>query len=318
MRIALVTGDLDRADDPALAGFAVTADQPLIDALRVRGAEVARPSWRDASVDWSGFDVAVVRTTWDYRAHRDAFVAWAGEVAAVTSLWNPPDVLRWNTHKSYLLELEDHGAPVVPSAWLGAGDAVTLADLLEHRGWSDVVLKPAVGAGSTGVLRVRADAPSDADRAVTADVLARGGVGDATDVHHGQRHLDALLAQGDVVVQAFQPGAVTQGERSVFVIDGQATHVVRAAAVGPGMRGATRRLQPPQRETLDRETAQLATWVVDATGAELLYARVDLLDDELGAPQVLELECTEPDLALGLAPDATNRFAAAIVQLATR
>lgn len=292
VRVALVTGALSTEVPDAgesLAAFAARADAPLVDALRMRGAAVERPSWRDERLDLSRFDVAVVRTTWDYRDDRDAFVAWAARAERDVALWNPADVVRWNTHKSYLMELEERGAPVVPTAWLGRGDAVDLRALLEARGWGAAVVKPAVGSGGVGVRTV------DAGRA-----------GDA------QAHLDALLAHGDALVQPRLASAAQRGERSVVVVDGQATHVVRTAPVVDGQ-ATSRRASSSVRERLDRETAQLARWAVDALGTELLHARVDLLDDELGAPQIVEVEATEPHLYLELDDAAPHRLAEAIL-----
>jgi glutathione synthase/RimK-type ligase-like ATP-grasp enzyme len=272
------------------AGFVASVDQPLVDALVARGVEVARPGWRDGGVDWAGFAVAVVRTTWDYRWDRDAFVDWAAATGALTTLVNPPDVLRWNTHKSYLLELEERGAPVVPTAWLGAGDTIDLAALLRARGWGSAVVKPAVGAGSEGLWRV-----------------------DADDVDAGAAHLDALLAAGDALVQPYLPAVEERGELSVVVVDGQVTHAVRKI---PGNGDFRVQREFGARAVVERpseDAARLARWVVEATGADLLFARVDLLEDDDGALQVTELEATEPDLYLVLAPEAAARLADAIV-----
>jgi O-ureido-D-serine cyclo-ligase len=49
---------------------------------------------------------------------------------------------------------------------------------------------------------------------------------------------------------------------------------------------------------------------------ELLYARVDLIHDDDGAPRVLELELTEPSLFFGHAPGSADRFARVIVERA--
>jgi glutathione synthase/RimK-type ligase-like ATP-grasp enzyme len=294
-RVALVTGDVDRAAAEHL-------DAPLAAALAERGAEVVTPSWRDAGVSWSSFDVAVVRTTWDYPSDREAFVAWAAATGEATRLVNPPDVLRWNTHKSYLLELEDRGAPVVPTAWLGAGDEVDLAALLRSRGWSRAVIKPAVGVGSQGVLPV-----ADDGRRGVADDGPRAAADGA-----GQRHLDTLLAAGDVLVQPYLDG-VADGELSVVVVDGEPSHAVRKLPAAGEFRVQPQYGGTSRPEVLDRDIAALARWVVDAVGTPLLLARVDLITDPSGTPQLSELEATEPDLLLHAAPQAAGRIADAVL-----
>lgn len=286
MHIALVTGG-------ALPELATAADAPLVDALTQRGVEVSRPRWDDIDVVWSGFDAAVVRTTWDYAPRRNDFVAWAVAASAATRLWNPADVLRWNTHKSYLLELEERGAPVVPTAWLGRGDRIALADVLDHRGWKTAIVKPAVGASSHGLFRV-----------------------DAAAIGSAQAQLDRLLAEGDALVQPYLDAIEHTGELSVVIVDGEVSHAVRKRPasgdfrVQPSLGGTAERAEP------DRPTQALARWVVEATGVELLLARIDLIPDATGALQLVELEATEPNLYLSAVPDAAGQVADAIVRRA--
>jgi glutathione synthase/RimK-type ligase-like ATP-grasp enzyme len=243
-------------------------------------------------------DVALVTAdTFDYTARREEFVAWAEAAGAVTSLWNRPDVLRWNTHKGYLLELEDRGAPVVPTAWLAQGDRVSLRELRASRDWGRVIVKPAVASGSDGLFRT---APDDDDGPLGA----------------GQAHLDALLADGDVMVQPYLPSVETEGEVSVVLIDGQVSHVVRKRPVAGEFRIQEQFGGRYERVALDgdgAEPAALARWIVEATGHELLIARVDLLRAEDGAWQLAELEVTEPDLYLGVAPEAAEPLAEAVL-----
>ncbi len=285
MDVALVTSELD----VSVAAYAATMDVPLRAELEHRGAKVHTPRWDDEYVDWDAFDLALVRTTWDYPGRRDAFVAWAARAGSSTSLWNPADVLRWNTHKSYLIELEERGAPVVPTAWLAAGDRVDLADLLAARGWPRAVVKPAVAAGARGLRRVGAFGSSPDADAVDA-----------------QAHLDGLLAAGDVMVQPYLDAVERDGEVSVVLVDGVVTHAVRKT---PGPEDFRIQLQHGgryQRLGLDgdgAEPAALARWILEASGHDLLYARVDLLRDDNGAWQLAELELTEPDLHLAQAPE---------------
>jgi hypothetical protein len=48
-------------------------------------------------------------------------------------------------------------------------------------------------------------------------------------------------------------------------------------------------------------------------GADPLYARVDVVDGPEGDPVVLELEAVEPNLFLGMSPDAAGRLADALL-----
>lgn len=264
-------------------------DDDLRDALEARGISAELAVWNDPEVAWERYDRVVIRSTWDYTADRDAFVAWAEQVEAVTPLDNSAAVVRWNTHKGYLMELEDRGAPVVPTAWLARGAEVDLERLLAERGWDDVVVKPAVGAGAEGLVRVPA-----------------GQVG------LGQHHLDALLRAGDVMIQPFLRRIGEDGELSVIVIDGSVTHAIRKRPAAGEIRiqiehgGRYERVDPTPAQS------DLAAWIVETVGHDLLYARVDLVPDDTGTWQLSELEATEPSLYLSWAPDAADRLAAAI------
>lgn len=278
---ALVQEDLDQDDTVLLA------------ALQAAGHHADLRAWDDPDVDWSEPDVVVVRSTWNYHPQRDAFLAWADRVAAVSVLHNPADVLRWNTHKSYLLELEERGAPVVPTAWLARGDRIDLALLAASRGWVEVVCKPAVGAGSDGVVHLPAE--------------------------EGQAALDALVAAGDAMVQPFVSTVRTHGELSVIVLAGEVSHAVwKRPAPGSILVQVEHGGVYEPLEEVPTDVADLARWVVEATGHDLLYARVDLLVDEAGTWMVTEVELTEPALYLDLVEGTAERLVAALEQRVAR
>ena len=273
------------------AGLPVTDQDegPLLAALERQGVQAGLAVWDDASFAWDEVQLVVIRSTWDYWDRRDEFVHWAERVEQVTELWNPAAVIRWNTHKSYLIELEERGAPVVPTAWLGQGDRVSLERLLRERQWKRAVIKPAVGAAADGLHVVEPHA-----------------------VDLAQHHLDALLRRGDAMIQPLLASVHEEGEWSVVLIDGLHSHTVLKRAAPGDVRtqvdfGATYEPVTPDRELVD-----LAEWVVGSTGHELLYARVDVLRDRDGTPQLSELEVTEPSLYLSWVPEAADRFAAAI------
>lgn len=265
-------------------------DARLIDALRSRGASVELYRFDDPSVDWSAVTVAVVRSADPSAVTHPGFLPAAQHVAASTNLWNPPEVLRWNTHRSYLLELEERGAPVVPTAWTAQGDRIDLQRLLIARGWDAVTLVSPVRGGDARAVRV-----------------GRDGV----DVAAGQRHLDALLKVGDAMMRSSPQASDDVAARSVVVIDGEVSHAVR--------HGPTNRPDDVSASPVDAETDALTRWIIDAIGVELLYASVRLLDDELGLPQLVEVDATAPAVHLGAAhPAAAERFADAILRRGRR
>ena len=266
----------------------------LRDRLRARGLDAGPAVWDDPDVAWDGYDLVLVRSTWDYALRRTAFLAWAAEVAGRTRLHNPPAVLAWSTDKHYLLELADAGLPVVPSAIVEPGD-----DPGRHpfRGVEHVV-KPCVSAGSKDTLRCGAD---EADRS--------------------SGHARALLDAGrPVLVQPYLAAVDEVGETAVVAIDGVASHAVRKGpllARGAGLvDGLFAAEDITARDPSPAETevaARVLEHVTGRAGRAPLYARVDLLPGPDG-PLVLEVELAEPSLFLEHADGAADRLAAAVAR----
>ena len=124
-------------------------DQDLmLEALAGRGLSAGLAAWNDPDVDWSRSRVAVVRSTWDYYHDRDGFVRWAERAGAATRLFNPAPVLAWNSDKIYLGELAARGLSVVPTVFVERGERRDLGATMDERGWTKVVVKPRISAGS--------------------------------------------------------------------------------------------------------------------------------------------------------------------------
>ena len=278
--LALVV-DANHCDEAHNSEFRML--KPELAARRLSAALVA---WDDPAVDWSAFRLCVIRATWDYHLRLPEFLAWAERVAAQTALWNPLDLVRWNTHKSYLRDLERQGVAIVPTVWAPRGTGLDLAALLAERGWTEAVVKPAVSASAY------------ATRLVTSETIAQG-----------QTHLDALLAERDMMIQPFLASVTTTGERSLVYFDGALSHtILRSPALGKDTTADTGLIPN------DAEEAAFAGHVMQTFNRETLYARVDIAHDDAGDLRLMELELVEPWLGLELAPDAATRFAAAIAR----
>lgn len=261
-------------------------DAALVDALRERGLDPRPAVWSDPDVDWGAFDLCLIRTVWDYFHRPGEFLDWVDRAGAQVEMWNPPQMLRWNAHKSYLRELETAGVPVIPTLWLERGSTPDLPGLLAERGWPDSILKPAVAGGSLGLLRVGDPAAA-------------------------RSHLQGLLEEGDAMAQPFLP-SITGGELSIVCVDGEPSHAVRKTPragdirVQPEHGGLVERAEPDARE------AEVARQVLAALPHPALYARVDLVRADGGEPLLIEVECIEPRLFLSHDQAAAGRVAAAV------
>jgi len=264
----------------ALAGCAGVddPDEPLlVAALERLGVAAVGLAWDDSGVDWPAYDLVVVRSTWDYVARREEFLAWAD---AVPRLANRASVLRWNTDKRYLASLAAAGVPVVPTAYVD-GDFEPPA--------GEYVVKPTISAAGHDTVRY---GPGDEQAARTQVAALRG-------------------AGRTVMVQPYVATVEQTHETSVLFVGGAYSHGARK---GPLLAGGT--VAAPEawdigpREPSAAELA-VADQVLAAVEEPLLYARVDLLTGPDG-PMLLELEATEPFLFLSFAAGAADRFARAI------
>jgi glutathione synthase/RimK-type ligase-like ATP-grasp enzyme len=257
----------------------------VVEALREAGTLADLHAW-DATVDWAGYDLVVVRSPWDYFDHLDRFLRWVEGVEAATRIVNPATVIRWNSHKGYLAEMGERGVPVLPTILL-AGGTTDAAERLATCGWADVVIKPAVDGGARQTLR--AD-PCSAEAAA---------------------HVERIVAGADVVVQPYAP-QIEAGETSLLFFGEAFSHAVRKVPAEGDYRvqvhhGGTEHRHSPSPAEL--ETARRA---MECAPGPLTYARVDLVDVD-GVPTLMELEVIEPDLFFRLDEGALGRFADAVL-----
>lgn len=283
-RIALVT-----------AAEALSLDEDLPPLIAAFEGDAVAVCWDDATVDWSAFDLALLRSAWDYVPRLAEFLAWCDRVATVTRLLNPPALVRLNTDKHYLADLSAQGLATVPSFFLEPGRhaATDLQGIVAGLSTEEFVVKPAVGAGSKDAQRYR-----------------------RRQINTAMRHADVLLQdRRSVLVQPYLAQVDSVGETALMFFDGEFSHAIRK---GPLLRldeGPTEKLFAPEEITARVPTGDelaLATRVVAAIpGGAPLYARVDLLRGSDGSPCVLELELTEPSLFFPYGPGSAARYVTA-------
>jgi hypothetical protein len=257
-------------------------DDGLVGALRQRGLHARWLSWDDPET--LAADVVILRAAWDYIDRLDDFLAWT---TRVRNLLNPPNVVRWNSDKHYLADLAAAGVPTVASRFFAPGDRLQLPA-------GEVVVKPAVGAGSVGAQRF------------TDPVAAR-------------RHATELQAEGrTVLVQPYDP-RVVDGETALVFIGGRQSHAFTKGPIlpPPGQAPAFDESGTYAEETLAPADPDFEVWDIghDALAAaaahlgigvdDLLYARVDVIGDRHDG-QVLELELVEPSLGWRQLDDAAR------------
>lgn len=281
----------------------VDHDTPrLLAALRDRGADAESLVWHDSQIDWTRFDLLVIRSPWDYMRRPADFVDWLDRVgAAGVRVLNDPRLIRWNMDKHYLADLSDpagSGITVVPTGYHHTLTSATAA--LTAAGEQNVVVKPTVGAGSSHTGLFAASDPAAA--ALAAEILATG---------------------ASVMVQPEVPELSAGREKALYLVDGTLTHAIAKGALlahGGGFRGGVYREHPVTVETTPAEE-EFAARVLDAaarftrTGLPL-YGRIDMVDtggpDGRG-PVLLEAELFEPDFHLDIVPGVAETLADAVL-----
>ena len=290
MKIALVT---------AIAAFALDDDlAPLQQAMTRAGIDAPILAWDDPSVSWSRFDVALLRSPWDYAERLPEFLAWAERISAITTLLNPLDVIRRNTDKHYLADLAKAGVPVVPSRFAEPGDNADAAMrefLHAFPNSTEFVVKPAIGAGSR-------------------DAQRYGREQDAAAMLHIARLLDANRS---VLMQPYLDSVDDAGETALIFFDGQFDHAIRKGPLLHKDKSPTKKLFASEQITArtpgDDELAVAHAALAALPGDPLAYARVDLIRAADGSPVLLELELTEPSLFFPFSDGSADRFAASLV-----
>ena len=250
-------------------------DAPLVAALAARDVEAVPAVWDDPAVDWTAFDLVVLRSTWDYAERRDAFLAWGRTLPHVA---NPVSVLEWNTDKErYLTDLQTAGVPIVPTRFIERGDALDLPG-------GRFVVKPSISAGGRRSARF---APDEHDAA--AGLVAR--------IHDEGR------------VAMVQPLVDDVDETALVYIEGAFSHALRRRVPLPPRQERAvlyldEQLAPA---TAAPDELDIGAAAMACAPGSLLYGRVDLIGG-----MVLELELAEPSLYLAFGDGAVDRLARAV------
>ena len=270
---------------------ATCAGEPLVDpdsplllaALDAAGVDAELCVWDDERVEWDRFDLVVVRSTWDYASRRGAFLEWASGLARVL---NPVQVLAYSSDKHYLDDVARRGHAVVATTFCDVGESPAFPD-------GDFVVKPCVGAGS-----IEADRYGRDEHARASAHVAR--------LHDAGR---------DAMIQPYVASVDTVGERAIVFIDGSFSHALTKGAmlnVAAHERDALFRREQMSLAAVEPDALAAAEAVLDDPRlADLLYARVDLVDDD-GVWRLMELELVEPSLFLGYDDRAPSALAEAI------
>ncbi|GAA4444252.1 hypothetical protein GCM10023188_46000 [Pontibacter saemangeumensis] len=271
-------------------GISDEENSRLYDLLLEKGLSVSFQIWDDPAVDWSRFEVIILKSPWDYFDKIDAFYAWLDKLEQLpVRVLNPVKTVRWNTDKRYLLDLQQEGVNVVPTVWLEKGSEFDAAQAFARLGAEKIIVKPAVSGGAKNTFALT---PGEA-AAKTA-------------------YLNELLQQESFLVQPFLEEIQTKGEWSFLFFNGIYSHAVLKAAKAGDFRvqhffgGTVHTPEPPAGLLAAAQT------IADRHAPGCLYARVDGVE-LAGELALMELELIEPFLFMAMSDGAFERYCEALL-----
>jgi len=265
-------------------------DIPLAAALSAAGHHVSAAAWDDITIDWSRYDAVIIRSTWNYHMHPEAFLAWLRRLESYQlQVANPVDILEWNMDKQYLAGLRQLDIPIPSTLFLEDDNPPNLDSIFQSTGWQRAVIKPCISATAYNTWITRPGT-------TTKDT----------------EKLSHLLKTGRYMIQAFMEEVETDGEYSLIFFGQQYSHAVKKTAKKGDFRvqeqyGGHSRPTRPGPSIIRQATAILDKAVPFTSSPRLLYARVDGVIHK-GVFTLMELELVEPSLFINNNPLAIQQF----------
>lgn len=287
MKIAMVGYKMEKKFS---LGIANDEDSELIHFLSVKGLDVEAVIWNDEEVNWKNYDVAVIKSPWDYHNHLNEFLTWLDRIDQLgVKVLNPVDIIRWNSDKHYLKDIQKKGLQVIPAQYLEKGS------VFSHHFFDDfktdkLVVKPCVSAGAQNTISVN-----------------RNNVAEKT------AEINKLIAGQDYMVQPFVE-EIKNGEWSFLFFDGKYSHCALKTPKDGDFRvqhyhGGS--VSYPAPDPLHIEQAGV---FLKNLPLPTLYARVDgvLINNSF---HLMELELIEPFLFLNSDKNLLENYYQALIAL---
>jgi len=280
MRIAFLSMD-------DLSGY-VSDDSLAFEPLQNLGYQLDVVSWRQTAVEWKKYAAVIIRTTWDYQNHLEAFLQVLKQIESQTLLANPFEIVQWNADKIYLNKLQEKGAKIVPTIWVNGGFNVSqLQQWFKQLESNEIVIKPRVSATAQDTFWLKCG-------------------------QEGIESLNKVFENRPFMVQPFMKAIVDEGEYSLFYFNGKYSHAILKTPKTADFRvqeehgGIIQAIKPSS------DLLKAGEEILKYISRTLLYARVDFVRTKNNEFALMELELIEPSLYLRNCENAPHLFAKAI------
>lgn len=287
MKIAIVSY---RKQEKFAQGVTNDEDIDLLIFLTHKGLDVVSIIWNDDKIDWESFDVAIIKSPWDYHNNLTLFWEWLDKLQSLNvKVRNPVEIIKWNSHKKYLKEITENGLPVIPAEYLEKG-SVFDNHFFELFNTKKLVVKPCVSAGAQNTITVNKD-----------NMIERS------------EEIRQLLKTEDYIVQPFVE-EIKNGEWSFLFFNGKYSHCSLKTPKQGDFRvqhyhGGTITYPVPNPLHIEQAGNYLKH-----LPQSLLYARVDgvIINNSF---KLMELELIEPYLFLNGDKNLMENYYHALVTL---
>jgi glutathione synthase/RimK-type ligase-like ATP-grasp enzyme len=269
-----------------------SGDKLLVKPFQKFGYTIDPVPWNDVRIDWKTYDSVILRSCWDYHIQYPQFILWLEKLRNLNiRLWNQYDIIRWNTQKTYLFDLEKKQVPIISTTLIKKGQKNHVEEIIRKSKWEEIVIKPIIGASAYKIFKVK-----------------------LKDLNCYIPKIYELLSNEDILIQPFVNEIVQNGEYSFVFFDKKYSHTILRKPKQGDYRnqpefGVTEHLIHPKGHLIDQ--AERILYSIDSP---LLYARIDTVDFE-GKLHLIELELTEPYLFFEFDENSAEKFVTSFVKL---
>ena len=269
-----------------LSGFE-SYDHLLVEPMQKYGWNVVFVPWGKYDQNWNDFDLVIIRSTWNYQDHLGEFLRVLRIIdESKALLLNPLPLVEWNINKTYLMDLNKQGIPIIPSLFYENFEIGEVWDSFNTFDTEKIIIKPNVGANAD---RIR--------------ILNK------SDNMNKLKKTRNLYNDLPFILQPFIHSIKRNGELSLIFFNNEFSHALSKVPKKGDFRvqeehGGTLKLL----KKIDGKTINLCERVLSLLPYFCFYARIDLVIDK-GRPLLMEIEVIEPSLYFNLEPKSTDLFA---------
>jgi glutathione synthase/RimK-type ligase-like ATP-grasp enzyme len=271
-------------------------DEMLLELFRSHNHDVELKVWDDESVDWTTYDIIIIKSTWDYFIEKiDTFYAWLDYIKTTNiPCLNHPDLIKWNADKHYLLDIEAAGLAIVPSIIIEKNGTFNSEFSFAKFNTDELIVKPTISGGAMNTLR-----------------LNKNNVDEHVD------EINTWLKDQAYLVQPLKQEIITEGEWSFLYFNGTYSHhLLKVAKEGEfriqhffGGKIVT--------TNVDEKLIEISQKYIDQFAKDSLYARVDGVWSN-GIFELMELELIEPYMFFFTNENSLSNYYTAFEQLSKK